>query len=103
MPLYEYRCTQCNHTFEVSHHVGGLAGACPVCGGPTKRIFSSIGLIFKGSGFYTTDNRKSPSSDGSARDSGKTAEGAAKTEQKNEPKNKPKSEPKSDPKSEQKS
>ena len=63
MPLYEYRCTACNHAFEVYHDVGGTPGPCPVCGGPVRRIFTSVGLIFKGSGFHTTDYRKSPASD----------------------------------------
>lgn len=72
MPLYEYRCTQCDHKFEVYHHVGGVAGPCPVCGGPAKRVFSSIGLIFKGSGFHTTDYRKTPTD-------GMKSDGAAKT------------------------
>lgn len=64
MPLYEYRCSRCNHLFEVYHAVGGLPGPCPVCGGPTRRVFSSVGLIFKGSGFHTTDYRKSSNTDG---------------------------------------
>jgi putative FmdB family regulatory protein len=63
MPLYDYRCENCGHTFEATHAVGGTPGPCPVCGGHARRIFSSVGVIFKGSGFYSTDNRKSPSSD----------------------------------------
>ncbi|HTE03686.1 MAG TPA: FmdB family zinc ribbon protein [bacterium] len=64
MPVYEYRCTNCDHLFEVTHEVGGTPGPCPVCGGPARRVFTSVGLIFKGSGFHTTDYRKSPASDG---------------------------------------
>lgn len=66
MPLYEYRCTKCNHVFEVHHDVGASPGPCPVCGGEPRRIFTSVGLIFKGSGFYTTDNRKPGTADGSS-------------------------------------
>jgi len=66
MPLYEYRCENCGHTFDVTHPVGGTPGPCPVCGGPARRLFSSVGLIFKGSGFHTTDYRKSSSPDGDA-------------------------------------
>jgi len=62
--VYEYRCTNCDHLFEVTHEVGGTPGPCPVCGGPARRVFTSVGLIFKGSGFHTTDYRKSPASDG---------------------------------------
>ncbi len=96
MPLYEYRCTKCNHKFEVTHQVGGSAGPCPLCGGSAKRIFSSVGLIFKGSGFHTTDYPKPHASDGAksegagaapkptAKSEGasKSSEGASKTEQK---------------------
>jgi len=64
MPVYEYRCTNCDHLFEVTHEVGGTPGPCPVCSGPARRVFTSVGLIFKGSGFHTTDYRKSPASDG---------------------------------------
>src|SRR2546422_3365847 len=64
MPLYEYRCTRCDHLFEVHHKVGGTPGPCPVCGGSARRVFTSVGLIFKGSGFHTTDYRKSPASYG---------------------------------------
>ena len=64
MPVYEYRCTNCDHLFEVTHEVGGTPGPCPVCGGSARRVFTSVGLIFKGSGFHTTDYRKSPASDG---------------------------------------
>src|SRR2546422_1848130 len=62
MPVYEYRCTRCDHLFEVTHEVGGTPGPCPVCGGSARRVFTSVGLIFKGSGFHTTDYRKSPAS-----------------------------------------
>lgn len=64
MPLYEYRCTQCDHLFEANHEVGGAPGPCPICGGPARRVFTSVGLIFKGSGFHTTDYRKPSPSDG---------------------------------------
>jgi len=78
MPLYEYRCTACNHLFEVHHEVGGTAGPCPVCGGMARRIFTSVGLIFKGSGFHATDYRKSSAGDGAA--DGKPPAGEAKKE-----------------------
>jgi putative FmdB family regulatory protein len=81
MPVYEYRCTRCNHLFEEFHQVGGSPGPCPVCGGPGRRVFTSVGLIFKGSGFHTTDYRKSPSGDGASKEpsADRTAESTAKT------------------------
>jgi putative FmdB family regulatory protein len=84
MPLYEYRCTVCRHAFEVHHDVGGTPGPCPVCGGTVRRIFTSVGLIFKGSGFYTTDSRKAApsqakeSSGESGKDGRGTTEGGTK-------------------------
>lgn len=64
MPLYEYRCTNCSHVFEKFHEVGGSPGPCPNCGGTPRRIFTSVGLIFKGSGFHTTDYRKRGNANG---------------------------------------
>ncbi|OFX35040.1 MAG: hypothetical protein A2Z07_11665 [Armatimonadetes bacterium RBG_16_67_12] len=58
MPVYEYRCTQCQHIFERHQAVGEAAPECPQCGGSSRKVFSSVGLIFKGSGFHTTDYRK---------------------------------------------
>ncbi len=58
MPTYEYRCTQCHHVFDRSQNVGDPAPSCPECGSPTRKVYSSVGLIFKGSGFHTTDYRK---------------------------------------------
>lgn len=82
MPHYEYRCTVCNHVFEVHHEVGGAPGPCPVCDGAAKRIFTSVGLIFKGSGFHTTDYRRAASGDGTSAASGKetSSEGGKDTE-----------------------
>lgn len=64
MPVYEYRCTQCIHTFERYQSVGEPAPVCPACGGPTRKVYNSVGLIFKGSGFHATDYRRPASGDG---------------------------------------
>jgi putative FmdB family regulatory protein len=64
MPVYEYRCTQCRHTFERYQAVGEAPPTCPACGGPSRKVYSSVGLIFKGSGFHATDYRKHTSPDG---------------------------------------
>src|SRR3990170_1354033 len=65
MPTYEYRCTNCAHVFDVFHDVGGHPGPCPNCGAEAaQRIFTSVGLIFKGSGFHTTDYRKRGAANG---------------------------------------
>jgi putative FmdB family regulatory protein len=60
MPIYEYRCTQCQHIFERYQPVGDPVPTCPQCGSASKKVYASVGLIFKGSGFHTTDYRKTP-------------------------------------------
>ncbi len=56
MPAYDFRCTSCRHTFEVNRAAGDTAApACPVCGADTKRVFTPVGVHFKGSGFHNTD------------------------------------------------
>jgi putative FmdB family regulatory protein len=60
MPTYEYKCTKCGHTFEaVQHMTDKPLSRCPECKGAVRRIIGGgMGVIFKGSGFYSTDNRK---------------------------------------------
>ncbi len=67
MPTYEYKCLQCGRSFDLSHPIGAEPGPCPVCGGTVRRIYSSIGVIFKGSGFHSTDYRKTTPKDEGAR------------------------------------
>lgn len=57
MPTYEYRCTQCEHQFEVFQSIKDEpVKTCPRCGGRVRRLIGGgNGLIFKGSGFYITD------------------------------------------------
>jgi len=61
MPTYEYECTVCAHQFEAFQKMSDAPlSTCPKCGKKVKRLISSgLGIIFKGSGFYTTDNKKS--------------------------------------------
>ncbi len=76
MPTYEYRCTQCAHVFDCLQRVGDPAPACPECGSATRKIFSSVGLVFKGAGFHTTDYRKpAPAENGEAKPAAKDAAG----------------------------
>ncbi len=64
MPAYDYKCTSCGCVFEITRRAGEAAEApCPECGGATKRVFSPVGVVFKGTGFHTTDYRKSPPED----------------------------------------
>lgn len=56
MPAYDFRCKTCKHTFEVVRPAGETTPPeCPECGGETKRVFTPVGVHFKGSGFYNTD------------------------------------------------
>lgn len=60
MPLYTYRCLDNDHEFQVRQRmVDDPLTECTVCGGPVRRVVSSVGVVFKGSGFYVTDNRSS--------------------------------------------
>ncbi len=81
MPIYEYLCTRCDHRFERLQPVGSPPEPCPRCGGTTRRLLGTVGLVFRGSGFYTTDYRRSK--DGAAKsDEGKKSEGERKTDAK---------------------
>lgn len=60
MPLYTYRCKDHDHEFQVRQRMtDDPVTECPVCGGPVRRVVSTVGVVFKGSGFYVTDNRSS--------------------------------------------
>ena len=60
MPIYEYECIHCHHRFEVKQGFHDKPQAeCPQCKKKAKRIFHPAPIIFKGSGFYVTDHRKS--------------------------------------------
>jgi putative FmdB family regulatory protein len=62
MAIYQYKCEKCGKTFEISANFGtdlGLHPECPFCKYPiTKRVFSAPAVIYKGNGFYVTDNKK---------------------------------------------
>lgn len=60
MPTYAYECKSCQHAFEVQQSFSDAAlTECPACQGPLKKVFGNLGVTFKGSGFYRTDNAKS--------------------------------------------
>ena len=60
MPIYEYECGQCQSRFEMKQGFDAEPIAiCPQCQGKARRILHSTPLLFKGSGFYITDSRKS--------------------------------------------
>lgn len=58
MPTYQYACTACDHRFDaVQSFSDASLTDCPVCSGTLRKVFSSVGIVFKGSGFYRTDSR----------------------------------------------
>ena len=65
MPTYEYACTECGARTEVVQSIADPPlTTCTVCGGPLRKVFSPVGIVFKGSGFYRTDSRGKPKTDG---------------------------------------
>ncbi|WP_116198907.1 FmdB family zinc ribbon protein [Amycolatopsis circi] len=67
MPTYQYACKECDHRFEaVQSFSDPSLTVCPQCSGPLRKVFSSVGVVFKGSGFYRTDSRDSSKSSASA-------------------------------------
>jgi putative FmdB family regulatory protein len=63
MPTYEYECQSCHQRVEAVQKFSDSAlTTCEVCGGELRKVFSAVGIVFKGSGFYKTDSRGSSSS-----------------------------------------
>jgi putative FmdB family regulatory protein len=59
MPLYEYACPSCGHRFELKQRFQDPATAvCPACGAESRRVISAPQVVYKGSGFYTSDKRR---------------------------------------------
>ena len=60
MPTYEYACAECGEHLEaVQKFSDDPLTVCPACGGRLRKVFSPVGIVFKGSGFYRTDSRVS--------------------------------------------
>jgi putative FmdB family regulatory protein len=58
MPTYEYACSACGHEFEAVQSFSDAAiTECPECKGEVRKVYSNVGVVFKGSGFYKTDSR----------------------------------------------
>ncbi|MBF0756821.1 FmdB family transcriptional regulator [Micrococcus luteus] len=73
MPTYAYRCKDCGHAFDVVQaFTDDALTECPVCGGVLRKQYGSVGVSFKGSGFYRTDSRSGTGSAG-----GSTSDSAA--------------------------
>ncbi|WHP18862.1 FmdB family zinc ribbon protein [Cellulomonas sp. ES6] len=73
MPTYSYTCTECGHAFDIHQSFSDAAlTECPSCGGRLRKVFSAVGVVFKGSGFYRTDSRSGRTSGSSSSSSSST-------------------------------
>ena len=65
MPAYDYRCTECAETFEINRPMSAKGEeCCPTCGAVARKVFSPVGVAFKGTGFHNTDYRPRPKEEG---------------------------------------
>ncbi|WP_344939991.1 FmdB family zinc ribbon protein [Sphaerisporangium flaviroseum] len=78
MPTYQYACTACGEGLEVvQRFTDDPLTECPSCDGQLRKVFSAVGIVFKGSGFYRTDNRSSSSSGSSTSSSAASSSGSS--------------------------
>ncbi|MER5477030.1 FmdB family zinc ribbon protein [Streptomyces sp. NPDC002734] len=78
MPTYQYQCTACGEGLEaVQKFTDDALTECPNCQGRLKKVFSAVGIVFKGSGFYRNDSRGSSSSSSPAAKSGSSSSGSS--------------------------
>lgn len=74
MPTYQYQCTECGEGLEaVQKFTDDALTVCPSCDGRLKKVFSAVGIVFKGSGFYRNDSRGSSSSSSPASSASKSS------------------------------
>jgi putative FmdB family regulatory protein len=88
VPTYQYACTVCDHRFEqVQSFSDPSLTICPECSGKLRKLYGSVGVVFKGSGFYRTDSRSGSTSTATAASGTDTkATSGAKSETKSESK-----------------
>jgi putative FmdB family regulatory protein len=86
MPTYSYLCDTCGHDFEaVQRFADDPLTECPECGSRIRRVIQPVGVVFKGSGWYITDNRPKSSSDGTDRAAKSTPEKTTKSDKVDKP------------------
>ncbi|WP_329410889.1 FmdB family transcriptional regulator [Streptomyces sp. NBC_00704] len=80
MPTYQYQCTECGEGLEaVQKFTDDALTECPSCDGRLKKVFSAVGIVFKGSGFYRNDSRGSSSSSSPASSKSSTTDSKPST------------------------
>ncbi len=78
MPTYSYRCTACDHAFDIQQaFTDDALSVCPECKGALRKVFNTIGVTFQGSGFYRTDSRAEAS--GAKKSSGSSSSSSSST------------------------
>ncbi|MEV1168111.1 FmdB family zinc ribbon protein [Nonomuraea sp. NPDC049784] len=80
MPTYQYACNDCGEQLEVvQKFTDDALTVCPACEGNLRKVFSAVGIVFKGSGFYRTDNRSSSTSPSTSSSSSSNSSSSSKT------------------------
>jgi putative FmdB family regulatory protein len=82
VPTYQYACTnpEGKHEFEVvQSFTDAPVSVCPECGSPVRKVYGSVGVVFKGSGFYRTDSRKAATASESSSSNGSAAAASSTT------------------------
>ena len=81
VPTYDYRCERTGEMFEIWQSFSDdTLTECPSCGAPVKKVFSKVGIAFKGDGFYKNDHGSSAASSGSGSSSSSTSSDAGSSE-----------------------
>lgn len=81
MPTYSYACTECDNKFDIVQSFSDDSlTECPQCSGRLRKLFNSVGIVFKGSGFYRTDSRSGSSSSETASSSSKSDGGSSSSD-----------------------
>lgn len=81
MPTYSYACTACDNRFDaVQAFSDDALTTCPKCDGRLRKLFGSVGVVFKGSGFYRTDSRDSSKSSTASNGSAKSESSASSSD-----------------------
>src|SRR5579864_873623 len=102
MPIYGYRCSKCGHQFEIQQRMSDEpVTTCPKCQGKLTKVIYPTGIIYKGSGYYTTDYKaagKDPGKDAASANGSSSASPESKPETKSESTSESKSESKAESK-----
>jgi len=85
MPIYEYRCDECSHQFDVFQKItDDPVSECPECGGPVQKLVSQTSFVLKGGGWYATEygNRRPPKSEKASTEKSASTKGNGKKDSK---------------------